>query len=271
MTKSPPQVSAAPTAVAPPTETHEFFDSYSKSYDLVYGLMSYRKLLWDSFESLDLKSGMRVLDAGCGTGNFEQFISEKSHPPIVVDAIDFSAGMLALAAQKCAHLDHVTFSEADLSGRLAFDDDTFDRIVSINVLYAVPDWRATIRELLRVLKPGGRLIVTSTKVGWSYGPILTDHFSRVRNVWGLSRKMSALATPLRWFSPKGVGSFVSNVLVQDRLEREGKFPSFSEDELRQFFEAELSLGCVEAYEVRAVFCGQNLMGSAVKGATNPQP
>lgn len=250
--------------VATTTQTREFFDSYSKSYDLVFGLLSYRKLLWDAFESLDLQPGMRVLDAGCGTGNFEQFISEKNLPPVHVDAVDFSEGMLAKAAEKCAHLDFVDFVQGDLGGRLPFDDDTFDRIVSINVLYAVPDWRATILELVRVLKPGGSLIATSTRVGWSYGPIIADHFQRVRNIWGVSRRVNALVKPLRWFSPKGVGSFTSNVLVQDRLEREGRFPSFTEQELRDFLGSQVETGRIERYEVWPVFCGQNLMASVSK-------
>ena len=40
---------------------------------------------------------MRVLDAGCGTGNFEHFIAEKNHPPVRIDAVDFSPEMLARA------------------------------------------------------------------------------------------------------------------------------------------------------------------------------
>ena len=61
--------------------------------------MPYRKLLWDAFEALELEPGMRVLDAGCGTGNFEHFLAEKNHPPIQIDAVDFSAEMLARAAR----------------------------------------------------------------------------------------------------------------------------------------------------------------------------
>lgn len=247
-----------------PDETHSFFDSYSKHYDLVYGLLSYRKLLWDAFEALDLEPGMSVLDAGCGTGNFERFISQKRLPPVSIEAIDFSRGMLELAAEKCAHLDYVLFAHGDLGSRLPYSDNTFDRIVSINVLYAVPDWRATVRELIRVLKPGGKLVVTSTRVGWSYRPIVVDHFRRVGNIWGLSRRAGALTTPLKWLSPKGMGSFVSNVLVQDRLERAGRFPSFTEEEVRAFLATEVDSGCVDEFDVWPVFCGQNLMASARK-------
>lgn len=246
-------------------QTRTFFDSYSQSYDLVFGLLPYRKLLWDAFVALDLEPGMRLLDAGCGTGNFEHFISQKRElPPISIDALDFSAGMLAKAAEKCADLDYAQFVQGDLGARLPYESDTFDRIVSINVLYAVPDWRATLDELIRVLKPGGRLVVTSTRVGWSYSPILADHFRRVRNIWGPSRRVAALAKPLRWFTPRGVGSFTSNVLVQDRLERQGLFPSFSEDELHDHFAPLATSGLVSRYEVSRVFCDQNLMASAEK-------
>jgi len=255
----------AQTAAASAPQTHSFFDSYSKHYDLVNGLLSYRKLLWDAFEALELEPGMKILDAGCGTGNFEQFISEKNLPPVTIEAIDFSQGMLNVAGEKCSHLDYVSFDRGDLGRRLPYPDATFDRIVSINVLYAVPDWRATMQELVRVLKPGGKIIVTSTRVGWSYGPIFVDHFRRVGNIWGFSRKVGAVMTPLRWFSPRGLGSFISNVLVQDRLEKAGEFPSFSEEELRGFLETEASTESIEEFDVWPVFSDQNLMASVRKG------
>jgi ubiquinone/menaquinone biosynthesis C-methylase UbiE len=243
-------------------EAHAFFDSYSKYYDLAEGFLPLRKLMWDAFQALELGPGMRILDAGCGTGSFEKFISEKPLPPITIEAIDFSEGMLSQAAEKCSDLGFATFAHGDLGERLPFPDATFDRIVSINVLYAVPDWRATVRELVRVLKPGGLLVVTSTKVGWRYWPMLSDHFSRVRNIWGAKRK--ALAVPVKWLTPKGLGLLASLMLGQDRLEREGRFPSFTEEELREYLQAEAGVAPLDEFDVWPAYCNQNLMAYARK-------
>ena len=95
--------------VTPNDGVDGFWDLYSRVYDSVYQLMPYRKLLWDTYQALDLRPGMRVLDAGCGTGNFEHFVHQKNPPSVCIDAIDFSASMLSIAGRKNAGLDNVAF------------------------------------------------------------------------------------------------------------------------------------------------------------------
>lgn len=243
-------------------QTNSFFDSYSKHYDLVDGLLSYRRLMWEVYEALRLEPGARVLDAGCGTANFERFISQKALPPVEIEAVDFSRGMLSLAAEKCSDLGYVSFDHADLSRPLPFADASFDRVVSINVLYAVPDWRSTMRELLRVLAPGGRLVISSTREGWSYWPLFTEHYRRISNIRGLGRKAEAALHPLRWFSPRGLGSVVSNMFVQDGREREGVYPSFTDEELHELF-AEFGPE-IRRHDVRPVYAEQCLLAVAEK-------
>ena len=70
---------ATPSAAGPSSDG--FWDLYSRVYDAVYHLIPYRGLLWQAYEALSLEPGMRVLDAGCGTGNFEHFIAGKNPPP----------------------------------------------------------------------------------------------------------------------------------------------------------------------------------------------
>jgi len=103
-----------------------FWDLYSRYYDAINQLMPYRKLLWDVYQALDLQPGMRVLDAGCGTGNFEAFIAEKDPPDVRIEALDFSPRMLRVARGKCDRLGAYTFEQADLNRPLPYADATFD-------------------------------------------------------------------------------------------------------------------------------------------------
>lgn len=242
-----------------------FWDRYAKYYDCVNRLMPYRKLLWDAYQALELEPGMRVLDAGCGTGNLELFVEEKSPPPITIEAIDFSPGMLATASAKCAHLDWVRFRPGDLEQRLRYEDATFDRVVSINVLYTLSDWRRTVREFMRVTKPGGRVVVTSTKPGLRYLPLAIDHFGRIKNIWGFSRKVGTVIDTLR-ILPAGVGAGIANFFVLDRREKEGLYRSFEADELRLFFDEQGREDPLDGYAIWPALADQNLMASVTKAA-----
>jgi len=240
-----------------------FWDTYSRYYDSVYQLMPYRKLLWDAYVALDLQPGMRVLDAGCGTGNFEHFIAEKNHPPVDIDAVDFSSGMLVRAREKCAGLDHVRFTEANLNGKLPFEDSTFDRIVSINVLYALEDWDHTVAELLRVLKPEGRMVLTSSHSEFKFGPVLKDHIARIGNIWGVRRKARAVADTVRVVATSGMGSLALNVFVINRRESQGVYYSPDHTTLTSFLQQH-SVNGVDDYHVGLSMADQNFLATATK-------
>lgn len=242
-----------------------FWDTYSTYYDSVYRLMPYRKLLWDVFEALELKARMRILDAGCGTGNLEHFIAEKSHPTVEIDAVDFSPAMLARARAKCADLEYVRFAETDLDGRLPFEDATFDRIVSINVLYALKDQVASVRELLRVLKPGGKLVLASPKPEFRWRPLAAEHFRRIGNIWGASRKAKAVLSGAVTMSTTAAGSFVLNTLVINRRERRGDYHSMGQPELKAFFEQRRADG-VGDFSIEPTMADQSLLATASKAS-----
>jgi ubiquinone/menaquinone biosynthesis C-methylase UbiE len=250
-------------AVAAEAGPDRFWDTYSRYYDCVYMLMPYRKLLWDAFEALDLEPGMRVLDAGCGTGNFEHFIAEKNHPSVAIDAVDFSPEMLKRAGTKLGGLDYVRFTQADLNGTLPFADATFDRVVSINVLYALEDWDHTMGELLRVLKPEGRMVLTSSTNEFSSGPILADHIRRIGNIWGTKRKARAVLDTVRAVATTGVGSMALNTFVINRRESKGRYYSPDHDALRAFLRGHEPNG-VEDFSVGLSMADQNFLATATK-------
>jgi SAM-dependent methyltransferase len=102
--------------------------------------------------------GKRVLDAGCGTGQYTGWLLDQGAAVVGVDA---SEEMLAHAAERVG--DRAELHRANLAEPLDFAaDGEFDGVVSALVLGYVADWRATFAEFKRVLQPGG-FVVFSVK------------------------------------------------------------------------------------------------------------
>lgn len=101
--------------------------------------------------------GQRVLDAGCGTGVYTEWLLEQGAAVVGVDA---SPAMLEYAQDRLG--DEADFYEAELGAALDFADGrAFDGIVSALALGYVKDWHQTFAEFERILKPGG-FVVFST-------------------------------------------------------------------------------------------------------------
>jgi len=234
-----------------------FWDAYSYVYSGVYYLIPYRGLLWDTFEELDLQPGMRVLDAGCGIGNFEHFISAKSPPPITIECVDASPRMLKTAKRRCRAVDYVRFSAADLNERLPFEDATFDRVVSINVQ------DHAVQEMLRVLKPDGRLVISSPLPTHRVSPIVAEHFRRIRNIWGVGRKVARVLGSLWVLSTNGLLQWLMNDLIIDAREAQGQYCSLDERDLESLFRRREVDGLSD-YAIRFATADQNVFATAVK-------
>jgi SAM-dependent methyltransferase len=243
-----------------------FWDVYAYVYTGVYHLIPYRSLLWDAYEELDLKPGLRVLDAGCGTGNFEHFISTKPMPDITVDGIDASGGMLNAARRRCARLGFAEFSVADLDERLPFDDATFDRVVSINVLYALKDQEFAVSEMLRVLKPSGRLVVSSPLPTYRVSPMVADHFRRIGNIWGLRRRVARLLSSTLVLATTGLAQWILNDLIIDSRETHGLYRSLDEHDMQALLQRLLPEGLGD-FAVRLGSANQNVLATAAKAVS----
>jgi ubiquinone/menaquinone biosynthesis C-methylase UbiE len=246
-------------------EEDGFWNLYSRYYDSIYNLMPYRKLLWDTYQALDLQAGMRVLDAGCGTGNLEHFIGQKQPPAMTIDGVDFSTGMLGVAQRKCADLDWVTFRQADLCQPLPYADATFDRIVSINVLYALPERDKTLRELLRVLRPEGRMVLTSPTPEFDWKPLVADHFRRIPNIWGTWRRVRTVLRTIGVLATTALTMMIMDFAVIGRREDSGEYHSLDRDELAGLLSAHRIDGLAE-FGIEPAFAEQNLLATATKAA-----
>ncbi len=97
-----------------------------------------------------------ALDLGCGTGRHASWLAEAGAK---VTALDFSSGMLEVASQK-PNAEKIRFIEHDLHKPLPFDAD-FDLIICGLVLEHISEIHPFFSEILRVLKPGGRAIIST--------------------------------------------------------------------------------------------------------------
>lgn len=130
------------------------YNGYAKSYDRIFG-----KVFQDGREralaGLNPRPSDRILEVGVGTG-----LCLPLYPSYVrVTGIDFSQGMLAKAEQRIDDLGlkNVELKQMD-AGAMTFADASFDVVFAAYVLPAVPDHRKVMDEMVRVCKPGGRIV-----------------------------------------------------------------------------------------------------------------
>lgn len=99
--------------------------------------------------------GRRVLDAGCGSGPLTAALQDVG---AVVTGLDLSPAMIDMARARLGT--DADLHVADLGDPLPFDDEAFDDVVASLCLHYLEDWAAPLTELRRVLRPGGRLVLS---------------------------------------------------------------------------------------------------------------
>lgn len=133
-------------------------------------------------QRLSAQPGERILDIGCGPGFYCTELAEKVGPSGSIVGVDDSASMLALAQRRCAELGNVELLEGEATA-VPVADASFDAAISVQVQEYVPDIAASLAEIRRVLKPGGRVLIWD--IDWATASISGDpsRSERVLRAW----------------------------------------------------------------------------------------
>ncbi|HEV3445970.1 MAG TPA: class I SAM-dependent methyltransferase, partial [Gemmataceae bacterium] len=112
-------------------------------------------------DGFDVRGCKSILDAACGNGRYTRFVLRQADRDAMVTGFDYSQGMLRRARHRLKHT-RATHVAADIT-RLPYLDASFDAIICGWVLEHLPDPRPGLRELARVLKPGGKVLLMTTE------------------------------------------------------------------------------------------------------------
>ncbi len=228
----------------------DFWNHYLSNFHYIANSHDYLAALDHIYHLLGpVSPGDRLLDAGCGNGHFGSFLFAKewtrqqkapqqSGNPIHYTGIDFVETALTQAK---GHLTQVlrqtdagnsqtpnpstilspNFNRLDLNKPLPFKDGSFDRIMSNLVIGYLRDPAATIREFLRVLAPGGKMVLTNLKPCSDLTQIYRNFVDRTTTTSAIHEAREVL----------------NNSSHIRQGESEGAFQFYSQDEFQQVLQA----------------------------------
>ena len=184
------------------TEVDTTYDSVAPLYDETFEDIAVRQdeLRWLRKNLAEMPAKPRVLDIGCGTGSFLRAIRDLAE---TADGVDLSAGMIAQAKRRSPSDAGLRYTKID-GPALPFPDESFDVVTSV-LSFRYLDWDPILKEILRVLKPGGKLMVIDMVVAplkfADFPFLLRDKWKQrrtLRRYPEYARALKTMVTDPRW-------------------------------------------------------------------------
>ena len=145
-------------------QVHTVFQNISQKYDRLNNIISFEQhKVWRKhvMSTMNVQKGSKALDVCCGTADWTIALSEAVGSKGQVTGLDFSENMLEVGKQKTASLENIQLVHGDAMN-LPFDDNSFDYVTIGFGLRNVPDYLSALKEMHRVLKPGGMVVCLET-------------------------------------------------------------------------------------------------------------
>lgn len=150
---------------------HTVFEKIYDNYDKMNSVISFQQhLKWrrDTMKKMNVPEGAKALDVCCGTADWTIALANAVGPNGKVYGLDFSKNMLKIGSEKVADLPQVELIHGNAM-ELPFDDNTFDYVTIGFGLRNVPDYMHVLKEMYRVVKPGGMAVCLETSQPTMFG------------------------------------------------------------------------------------------------------
>jgi demethylmenaquinone methyltransferase/2-methoxy-6-polyprenyl-1,4-benzoquinol methylase len=169
---------------------HHVFEKISENYDKMNSVISFKQhIKWrnDTMKKMNVQLGSKALDVCCGTADWTIALAEAVGPTGEVTGLDFSQNMLKVGHEK---VESLKLKQVKLihgnAMELPFPDNSFDYVTIGFGLRNVPDYLQVLKEMYRVLKPGGMAVCleTSQPTLFGYKQLYFFYFRFIMPVFG---------------------------------------------------------------------------------------
>ncbi|MBS2969414.1 demethylmenaquinone methyltransferase [Metabacillus sp. KIGAM252] len=145
---------------------HGVFEKISPHYDKMNSVISFqRHVAWrkETMKRMSVQPGAKALDVCCGTADWTLALAEAVGPEGEAIGLDFSQNMLSVGNEKVkkSGMKHVSLLHGNAM-ELPFQDSSFDYVTIGFGLRNVPDYMTVLKEMQRVVKPGGKVVCLET-------------------------------------------------------------------------------------------------------------
>ncbi len=229
----------------------QFWERYFQVYDVLNQLIPYDELLASIVAALDVRQGDTIFDAGSGTGNLALKLHQAG-----ARVTGFDRSEVGTNIHRAKVPGEVLVG--DILAPLPFPDASFDKVCSNNVLYTLPLEKqlSVVRELHRILKPGGTVVLANITEGFQPIAIYAAHLRQDHERSGffpmLGRILQLLGPTARMF--------YYNWLIK-REHRGAQAPLPTEAEQRQLL---IDAGFRDVSMGKRVYAGHGILHRATK-------